>query len=50
METAKQAGHTVSMADAQIAAVAHSNGVTTFATRNVGPFSAMGLKVVNPFV
>jgi predicted nucleic acid-binding protein len=50
METARQAGYTVSMADAQIAAVAHSNGVTTFATRDVGPFSAMGLKVVNPFV
>lgn len=50
METARQAGYTVSMADAQIAAVAHSNGVTTIATRDVGPFTGMGLTVVNPFV
>ena len=50
METARQARHTVSMADAQIAAVAHSNGITTIATRDVGPFTAMGLTVVDPFV
>src|SRR4051794_30742996 len=50
MENARHAGYTVSMADAQIAAVAHSNGITTIATRDVGPFTAMSLRVANPFV
>jgi toxin FitB len=49
-ESARRAGHTITIGDAQIAAVAHSNGITTVATRDTGPFIAMGLTVIDPFV
>jgi hypothetical protein len=48
-ERARRAGHAVSMGDAQIAAVAHANGIEAVATRDTGPFEAMGLQVLNPF-
>lgn len=48
-ERARRAGHTISMGDAQIAAVAHANGIETVATRDTGPFEAMGLQVLNPW-
>jgi len=49
-ERALRAGYNVSIGDGQIAAVANSNGVTTVATRDTGPFVAMGLAVIDPFV
>lgn len=48
-ERARRAGHTISMGDAQIAAVAHANGIEVVATRDTGPFEAMGLEVLNPW-
>lgn len=39
---------TLSMADAQIAAIAVAHGFTV-ATRDVDPFHAAGLKVINPW-
>lgn len=49
-ETARRVGLTVTVADGQIAAVAHSNAIGTVATRDSGPFLAMGLTVVDPFL
>jgi len=46
---ARRAGRTISMGDAQIAAVAHANGLEAVATRDTGPFEAMGLLVFNPW-
>ena len=48
-ERARRAGHTISMGDAQIAAIAHANGIEAVATRDAGPFEAMGLQVLNPW-
>jgi predicted nucleic acid-binding protein len=48
-ERARRAGHTISMGDAQIAAVAHANGIEAVAIRDTGPFEAMGLEVFNPW-
>jgi predicted nucleic acid-binding protein len=48
-ERARRAGHAISMGDAQIAAVAHANGIEAVATRDTGPFAAMGLQVINPW-
>ena len=48
-ERARRAGHTISMGDAQIAAVAHANGIEAVTTRDTGPFEAMGLQVLNPW-
>jgi len=48
-EMARRAGHTISMGDAQIAAVALANGIQTVATRDTGPFEAMGLQVLDPW-
>lgn len=48
-ERARRAGHTISMGDAQIAAVAYANGIEAVATRDTGPFEAMGLQVLNPW-
>ncbi|WP_232324337.1 PIN domain-containing protein, partial [Variovorax sp. WDL1] len=48
-ERARRAGHTISMGDAQIAAVAHANGIEAVATRDTGPFEAMGLQVLTPW-
>lgn len=36
-------------AGAQIAAVAHANGIEAVATGDTGPFEAMGLQVLNPW-
>lgn len=48
-EKARRAGHSVSMGDAQIAAIARSSGVEAVATRDTGPFEAMGVTVLNPW-
>ena len=48
-ERALRAGHSVSVSDAQIAAIAHSNGIEAVATRDTGPFEAMGVAVINPW-
>lgn len=48
-EKARRAGHSVSMGDAQIAAIAQSNGIEAVATRDTGPFEAMGVAVINPW-
>lgn len=44
----KQAGHPISQFDAQIAAIALSNG-GALATRNVADFEGCGLIVINPW-
>ncbi|MDM0067050.1 type II toxin-antitoxin system VapC family toxin [Variovorax sp. J31P207] len=48
-ERARRAGHAISTRDAQIAAVAHANGIETVATRDTRPFTAMGLQVLDPW-
>ncbi|NDZ17236.1 VapC toxin family PIN domain ribonuclease [Variovorax sp. WS11] len=48
-ERARRAGHTIHRGNAQLAAVAHANGIEAVATRGTGPFEAMGLKVINPW-
>jgi predicted nucleic acid-binding protein len=45
---ARAAGHAISMADGQIAAIAAVHGFTV-ATRDTGPFVAAGVPVVNPW-
>ena len=49
VERARRAGHSVSIGDAQIAAIAHSNGIEAVSTRDIGPFEAMGVRVINPW-
>ena len=49
-ERAVGVGYNVTIGDGQIAAVAHSAGITTVATRDTGPFLAMGLTVIDPFM
>ncbi|WP_019807443.1 type II toxin-antitoxin system VapC family toxin [Saccharomonospora halophila] len=44
----ERAGQTVSMADAQIAAICRSHG-TPLATRNIKDFSGTGVDLVNPW-
>lgn len=46
---AQKRGRRIEIADGQIAAVAAVHGMTV-ATRDVGPFEAAGVKVVNPWV
>jgi toxin FitB len=46
---AQSAGHTVSMADGQIAAIAATAGFIV-ATRDTIPFLACGLPVINPWI
>ncbi len=48
MARAKAAGHTIGFADGQIAAIAGVNGFAV-ATRDVVPFEAAGVAVVNPW-
>jgi predicted nucleic acid-binding protein len=45
---ARSVGQTISVADGQIAAVASQHKFTV-ATRDVGPFAAAGLSVINPW-
>ena len=45
----RAAGRPVSHPDGQIAAIAHSRGMTV-ATRNIRDFDAMGIALVNPWV
>lgn len=45
---AKRLGFSVTLADAQIAAIAAAHGLTV-ATRDVSPFLAMGVAVINPW-
>lgn len=48
MARAKAAGQAIGFADGQIAAIAGANGFAV-ATRDVGPFVAAGVAVVNPW-
>ena len=48
MARAKAAGKAVGKADAYIAAIAARHGLTV-ATRDIGPFTACGLTVINPW-
>ena len=48
MARAKAAGHTIGFADGQIAAIAGVNGFAV-AARDVGPFVAAGVAVINPW-
>ena len=45
---AKTRGRTIAVADGQIAAIAALQGFSV-ATRDVGPFTAAGVKVINPW-
>lgn len=45
---ARAAGQTISVADGQIAAIAAANGFTV-ATRDVAPFLAMGVPILDPW-
>jgi toxin FitB len=45
---ASSAGHTISFADGQIAAIAAAHGFTV-ATRDAAPFIAAGVPVINPW-
>jgi predicted nucleic acid-binding protein len=44
----RESGHAISVVDGQIAAIARANGFIV-ATRDVGPFKAAGLEVINPW-
>ena len=48
MAKARAAGRAVATADACIAAIAATNGLTV-ATRDTGPFEAAGVTVINPW-
>jgi toxin FitB len=48
-ERTRRAGHTISMGNAQIAAVAHAKGIEAVAIRDPGPFEAKGLQALNPW-
>lgn len=48
LATARKAGSGIATADACIAAIACAHGMTV-ATRDTGPFRAVGLSVVNPW-
>jgi len=48
MSKAKTAGLAINMADAYIAAIAASRGLT-IATRDVAPFHAAGIPIINPW-
>lgn len=49
MAAARSAGRTVSVADGYIAATAAANRMKV-ATRDIGPFHAVGLETINPWV
>lgn len=49
MERARRASYNVSVGDAQIAAIAHSNGIEAVSTRDPAPFEAMGVTAINPW-
>lgn len=46
---ARQSGRAIGVADGQIAAIAASKGLTV-ATRDVAPFEAAGVPVINPWI
>ena len=48
VSTARNRGHVISVADAQIAAITAVHGFTV-ATRDTGPFKAVGARIVNPW-
>lgn len=48
MAAARVAGRGVSQADGQIGAIAAANGMTV-ASRDVGPFRAMGVEIIDPW-
>jgi len=48
MAKARAAGHAISTADGYIAAIVDANGMVV-ATRDVSPFEAAGIKVINPW-
>lgn len=49
VSSAAKAGKAIQIADGQIAAVALTNGFS-IATRDVAPFEAAGLKIINPWI
>lgn len=49
MSACRSAGKAVGMADGQIASIACANNLATVATRDVAPFEAFRLDVINPF-
>ena len=49
MAKARAAGRAVATADACIAAIAATNGLTVATTRDTGPFEAAGVTVINPW-
>lgn len=49
MAAARREGQTISFADGAIAAIARANKHATVATRDIGPFAALRVAVVNPW-
>lgn len=49
MAACRNSGITVGVADGQIAAIAVANNRAAIATRDVSPFEAFGLDVIDPF-
>ena len=46
---ARKRGHSISLADSQIAAIAKAKGFMV-ATRDTAPFEALGVRVINPWL
>lgn len=49
MATCRKSGQAIGIADGQIGAIAIANNRAVVATRDVAPFEALGLDVINPF-
>ena len=49
MAACRKAGRAIGIADGQIAAIAIANNLAPVATRDVSPFEAFRLDVINPF-
>jgi predicted nucleic acid-binding protein len=49
MSAAQRSGQRIGLADGQIAAIAHTNGMIV-ATRDTDPFKVAGMTVINPWI
>lgn len=49
MAACRKSGQAIGIADGQIGAIAIANNRAAVATRDVAPFEALGLDVINPF-
>ena len=49
MADARKQGHTITFPDGAIAAIARGNNFAAVATRDVTPFAAMKIEIINPW-